>query len=65
MEKAITQLRRYEKETPEMLTASQVFNITHLIEYFYGITWNYERKGIFNWRLTGKAQKPIYAQGGA
>ena len=65
MEKAIAQLRRYEKETPEMLIAPQVFNITHLIEYFYGVTWNYERKGVFNWRLTGQARKPVYAQGGA
>ena len=34
MPKALTQLRRYELETPELLTAPQVFNITHLIEYF-------------------------------
>ncbi|MFA5263083.1 MAG: HsdR family type I site-specific deoxyribonuclease [Opitutaceae bacterium] len=50
MEKALVQLRRYEKETPEMLVAPQVFNITHLIEYFYGVTWNTERKNVFNWR---------------
>ena len=50
MEKALTQLRRYELETPELLTSSQVFNITHLIEYFYGVTWNYQRKFVFNWK---------------
>jgi len=50
MEKALVQLRRYELETPEMMTAPQVFNITHLIEYFYGVTWNYGRKSIFNWK---------------
>ena len=50
MEKALTQLRRYELETPELLTAPQVFNITHLIEYFYGVTWNYTRKFVFNWK---------------
>lgn len=50
MEKALTQLRRYETETPEMMTAPQVFNITHLIEYFYGVTWNYQRKFVFNWK---------------
>jgi type I restriction enzyme R subunit len=50
MEKALVQLRRYEKETPEMLVAPQVFNLTHLIEYFYGVTWNTERMGVFNWR---------------
>lgn len=54
MGKALTQLRRYELETPEMLTAPQVFNITHLIEYFYGATWNYQHKFVFNW----KEEKP-------
>jgi type I restriction enzyme R subunit len=50
MEKALVQLRRYEKETPEMLMAPQVFNLTHLLEWFYGVTWNYERKNVFNWK---------------
>lgn len=50
MERAIKQLRRYELETPELLIIPQVFNITHLIEYFYGVTWNYSRKGIFRWK---------------
>lgn len=54
MEKALVQLRRYQLETPEMLTAPQVFNITHLIEYFYGATWNTQRKFVFNW----KAEQP-------
>lgn len=54
MPKALAQLRRYELETPELLTAPQVFNITHLIEYFYGVTWNYARKFVFNW----KEEKP-------
>ncbi|MGB9428313.1 MAG: HsdR family type I site-specific deoxyribonuclease [Gammaproteobacteria bacterium] len=50
MQKALVQLRRYELETPEMLIAPQVFNITHLIEYFYGVTWNYNRNAVFNWK---------------
>ena len=50
MERAVKQLRRYELETPEMLTTPQVFNVTHLIEYFYGVTWNYTRKNIFEWK---------------
>ncbi len=50
MERAMKQLRRYERETPEMMAAIQVFNITHLIEYFYGATWNYSRKDIFRWK---------------
>jgi len=50
MEKAVAQLRRYELQTPGMLTTPQVFNVTHLIEYFYGVTWNYGRKFIFRWK---------------
>jgi type I restriction enzyme R subunit len=50
MDKALVQLRRYEEETPEMMVAPQVFNLTHLIEWFYGVTWNYERKNVFNWK---------------
>lgn len=50
MYKALVQLRRYELQTPEMLAAPQVFNITHVIEYFYGVTWNYNRNGVFNWK---------------
>jgi len=50
MDKALVQLRRYEKETPEMLVAPQVFNLTHLIEWFYGVTWTWERKNVFNWK---------------
>lgn len=53
MERAIKQLRRYEIETPEMLTTPQVFNVTHLIEYFYGVTWNYRRKDIVPWKDNG------------
>lgn len=50
MHEALVQLRRYELQTPEMLTAPQVFNITHLIEYFYGVTWSYNRNTVFNWK---------------
>ena len=50
MEKGIIQLKRYERETPEMLSCPQIFNITDALQYFYGATWNYSRKGIFNWK---------------
>jgi type I restriction enzyme, R subunit len=50
MERAVKQFRRYEIETPEMLTSPQLFNVTHLIEYLYGVTWNYSRKNIFVWK---------------
>ena len=40
IERGITQLRRYEMETPELMGTAQLFNVTHLLEYWYGVTWN-------------------------
>jgi type I restriction enzyme R subunit len=50
MEIAWTQIRRYHRETPELMTLPQVFDITHLLDFFYGVTWNLDRKGLFNWK---------------
>ncbi|AMW18489.1 deoxyribonuclease HsdR [Mycobacteroides chelonae] len=48
--KAVTQLRRYEKETPELLAQAQLHNETHLIDYWYGVTWNINRRMLFKWK---------------
>ncbi len=50
MEEALVQIRRYHRETPEMLTTPQVFDISHIIEFFYSVTWFREKKDIFNWK---------------
>ncbi|HOO78075.1 MAG TPA: HsdR family type I site-specific deoxyribonuclease [bacterium] len=50
IEEGLVQIREYHRETPEMLTAPQVFNLTHLIDFYYGATWNLDRKNLFNWR---------------
>src|SRR5437867_2400652 len=50
LEEALVQIRRYHRETPEMLTAPQVFDITHLLEFYYAATWSLNRKNLFNWR---------------
>ncbi|MGH7771917.1 MAG: type I restriction endonuclease subunit R [Candidatus Binatia bacterium] len=50
IDEGISQIRRYHRETPEMMTAPQVFNVTHLIDFYYGVTWNLDRKDIFNWK---------------
>lgn len=46
----VGQIRRYHRETPEMLTAPQVFDVTHLLDFYYGATWNLDRKDIYNWK---------------
>lgn len=55
MEEALIQIRRYHKETPEMVTMPQVFDFTQLLEFFYGVTWNLDRKNIFPWKHLDKA----------
>ena len=49
------QIRRYHKETPEMVTMPQVFDFTQIVEFFYGVTWNLDRKNIFPWKHQDKA----------
>lgn len=46
----IDQIRRYHRETPEMMIAPQVFEVTQLLDFYYGATWSTSRKNIFNWR---------------
>ncbi|MDW8267200.1 MAG: HsdR family type I site-specific deoxyribonuclease [Gemmataceae bacterium] len=50
IERAIKQLRRYELETPELLAAPQLFNVTHLFDCWYGVTWNANRRDMARWK---------------
>ena len=50
IERGVTQLRRYEMETPEMLGAAQLFNVTHVLDYWYGVTWNLSRRYMARWK---------------
>ena len=52
IERGITQLRRYEIETPELMGAVQLFNVTHLLDYWYGVTWNLSRRYMARWKET-------------
>lgn len=52
IERAVTQLRRYELETPELISAPQLFNVTHLLDYWYGVTWNVSRREMARWKQT-------------
>lgn len=54
IEEGLIQIREYHRETPEMLTSPQVFDITHLIDFYYGSTWNLDRKNLFNWKDEAK-----------
>ncbi|MEV5332253.1 type I restriction endonuclease subunit R [Streptomyces werraensis] len=50
LDRAVKQLRRYELETPELLAAPQLFNVTHMLDYWYGVTWNANRRFISKWK---------------
>ncbi|MFN9647057.1 MAG: HsdR family type I site-specific deoxyribonuclease, partial [Pseudanabaena sp.] len=46
----VDQLLRYHRETPEIFTAAQIFEVTQLFDFYYGLTWATNRKNIFNWK---------------
>src|ERR1700730_14393263 len=52
IERGIKQLRRYEIETPELIGVPQLFNVTHLLDYWYGVTWNATRQFLARWKQT-------------
>ncbi|MCX7837863.1 MAG: HsdR family type I site-specific deoxyribonuclease [Anaerolineae bacterium] len=47
---ALEQVRRYHREGPELLALTQIFGLTHLVQYYYGATWNTATKNLFNWK---------------
>jgi len=47
---ALDQLRRYHREGPELLALAQVYTLTHLVQFYYGATWDLSRKNLYNWR---------------
>ena len=47
----IDQLRRYHRETPEVMVPQQLFTATDAIGFKYGVTWNTVHRNIFEWKL--------------
>ena len=50
IDRGVVQLKRYEKQTPELIGISQLFNVTHLLDYWYGVTWNANRRFMSRWK---------------
>jgi len=46
----IDQIRRYHRETPEFFSPEQIFTTTESIGFSYGVTWNINKRNIFNWK---------------
>jgi len=54
------QIRRYHRETPEMIVPQQIFTVTESLGFLYGVTWSTARKNLFFWKneeLGGLEQK--------
>lgn len=47
---AFDDIRYYHRQGPELLAVSQLHALTHLVQFYYGATWNLSRRGLFNWR---------------
>ena len=47
---ALKQVRRYHRQTPEMMALFQLYAVTHLIRFYYSATWNFSRKWLFDWK---------------
>jgi len=50
LDEGLIQVRRYHEQTPELMTAPQVFNLTNVLWFDYGVTWSLDRKNIFEWK---------------
>jgi type I restriction enzyme R subunit len=48
--KAVEQFQRYHRECPELLALEQVQCFNQLVHFYYGATWAFSRKQLFDWR---------------
>ena len=50
IERGLNQLKRYEARAPELMGSAQLFNVTHMLDYWYGVTWNLSRRFMARWK---------------
>lgn len=50
VDKALDQIRRYHRESPELLAVEQGFLASEGMRLEYGVTWNTIRRNIFTWK---------------
>jgi type I restriction enzyme R subunit len=58
----VEQVRCYHRETPEMLTIPQVFEVSQMFNFFYGATWAASRKNLLNWKDDAPEDKAFEAK---
>lgn len=61
VDKALEQIRRYHRESPELMAIEQGFLATEGMRLEYGVTWNTIRRNIFIWKggKVGNLEKKI------
>lgn len=47
---AMDQVRRYHHQCPELMAVLQVYTLTHIIHFYYSLTWTTSDKLLFNWK---------------
>ncbi len=50
LNEALEQIIRYHRDCPEIMAILQIYAMSHLIQYYYGATWNTSTKSLFNWK---------------
>lgn len=50
VDKALDQIRRYHRESPELIVIEQAYLASEGIRLEYGVTWNTVKRNIFKWK---------------
>jgi len=50
IDEALTQIKRYQNESPEFMVYPLLFVTSNLHEFIYGPTWNIEERYLYHWR---------------
>lgn len=59
LEKALTQLKRYSVETPELLISNQIINGNQLLDVYYGVTWVFSTKYVMKWKTGADLEEKV------
>lgn len=55
----LSQIERYHRQTPELLSLPQTYSLTHLVKFFYSATWNWSAKWVFDWKDENREAKDL------
>jgi len=50
IQEGFDRIKKYHRLIPEMMAHPQVFDLTNLLEFRYGVTWNLDHKNVFDWK---------------